>query len=165
MSQGDFVRGRLFSIEPRFARIKIRKEPENQKNFILLSASSTLACFSSVACDQLLFVNKLGSTVSKLNTCNVEFESLAHEDCILSQCIHRYHSKFGVICLQVVSNQLDKNVDPCKDFYSYACGGFFKTHHLTADQSPVSGFTIVNEDNMKVLRKAMETAASNYSQV
>ena len=56
-------------------------------------------------------------------------------------------------------------MDPCEDFYSYACGGFFKTHHLSVNQSSVVGFTIVNDDNMEVLRQAMETAASNYSQV
>ena len=56
-------------------------------------------------------------------------------------------------------------MDPCDDFYSYACGGFFKAHHLNATQSSVDGFTIVNDDNMEVLREAMETAASNYSQV
>ena len=56
-------------------------------------------------------------------------------------------------------------MDPCDDFYSYACGGFIKTHNLSAEQSRETGFTIVNDDNMKVLRKAMETAASNYSQV
>ncbi|XP_020612862.1 endothelin-converting enzyme 1-like isoform X3 [Orbicella faveolata] len=65
---------------------------------------------------------------------------------------------------KVISNQLDKDVDPCEDFYSYACGGFFKTHHLSVNQSSVVGFTIVNDDNMEVLRQAMETAASNYSQ-
>jgi len=66
---------------------------------------------------------------------------------------------------QVISNQLNKTMDPCDDFYSYACGGFFKTHHLGVNQSNVGGFTIVNDDNMEVLRRAMETAASNYSQV
>ena len=66
---------------------------------------------------------------------------------------------------QVISNQLDKTVDPCDDFYSYACGGFFKTHVLSVNQSSIGGFTIVNDDNMKVLRQAMETVASNYSQV
>ena len=66
---------------------------------------------------------------------------------------------------QVISDQLNKNVDPCDDFYSYACGGFFKTHHLSAKQSSETGFTIVNDDNMEVLQQAMETAASNYSQV
>ena len=66
---------------------------------------------------------------------------------------------------QVISNQLNKDVDPCDDFYSYACGGFLKTHHLSANQSSETGFTILNDDNMEVLRQAMETAASNYSQV
>ena len=56
-------------------------------------------------------------------------------------------------------------MDPCDDFYSYACGGFFKTHVLSVNQSSIGGFTIVNDDNMKVLRQAMETVASNYSQV
>lgn len=54
-------------------------------------------------------------------------------------------------------------MDPCDDFYSYACGGFFKIHHLGAKQSRETGFTIVNDDNMNVLRQAIETAASNYS--
>ncbi|XP_020626761.1 neprilysin-11-like [Orbicella faveolata] len=66
---------------------------------------------------------------------------------------------------EVISNQLNKTMDPCDDFYSYACGGFFKTHHLGVNQSNVGGFTIVNDDNMEVLRRAMETAASNNSQV
>ena len=56
-------------------------------------------------------------------------------------------------------------MDPCDDFYSYACGGFFKSHQLNANQSSTGGFTILNNDNMEVLRQAMETAALNYSQV
>ena len=37
--------------------------------------------------------------------------------------------------------------------------------HLTVNQSYEDGFTIVTDDNMDILRKAMETAASRYSQV
>ena len=65
----------------------------------------------------------------------------------------------------MISYQLDKDVDPCDDFYSYVCGGFFKTHHLGVNQSSVDGFTIVSDNNMEVLRRVIETAALNYSQV
>ena len=56
-------------------------------------------------------------------------------------------------------------MDPCDDFYSYACGGFMKTHQLSVNQSSVDGFTIANDNNMEVLRRTMATASSNYSQV
>lgn len=65
---------------------------------------------------------------------------------------------------KVISNQIDKSVDPCDDFYAYACGGFIKNHHLNETQSSIGGFTIVNDDNMKVLKQAMENASFKYSQ-
>ena len=55
-------------------------------------------------------------------------------------------------------------MDPCEDFYSYSCGGFFKSHQLLANQSMVNALTILNEDNMKVLRVALENV-TNYTQV
>ena len=67
--------------------------------------------------------------------------------------------------IEDISNQLDKSVDPCNDFYSYTCGGFFKSHKLGANESYVDSFTIVYNENLKILRSALQNSSFNYSQV
>ncbi|XP_015766306.1 PREDICTED: endothelin-converting enzyme 1-like [Acropora digitifera] len=62
-----------------------------------------------------------------------------------------------------IASQLDESVDPCNDFYSYACGGFFKTHKLTTNESEISALMILNSENLEVLRHALENV-SRYSE-
>ena len=73
-------------------------------------------------------------------------------------------SLFLFIIVIAISNQLDKSVDPCEDFYSYACGGFFKEHKLSNKEGEITSFSIAIKENLKVLRHALEND-TRYSQV
>src|SRR5580692_2607163 len=48
---------------------------------------------------------------------------------------------------------LDRNTQPCDDFYQFACGGWMKATPIPDDQSYWSrSFSVIHEDNQKALR-------------
>jgi len=61
----------------------------------------------------------------------------------------------------IVPAWLDRNADPCQDFFKYACGGFLATAVIPPDRSSWSAITVVTEDNQAFLRKTLEDAAAN----
>ena len=64
-----------------------------------------------------------------------------------------------------ISRQLNKTVNPCEDFFSYVCGGFFKKHQLGENNSVESAFSVLFHDNMRVIRHVLRNATSIYPQV
>jgi putative endopeptidase len=56
-------------------------------------------------------------------------------------------------------NSMDKAVDPCVDFYHYACGSWLKNNPIPADHASWGRFSELQERNENILHDILEKAA------
>ncbi|KAJ3602526.1 hypothetical protein NHX12_030279 [Muraenolepis orangiensis] len=103
--------------------------PEREKKLLLLVCVLSLALFISII------------------TTSIYYQESHPGLCLTEQCVR---------VAGTVMESMDRSVDPCHDFYNFACGGWIKSNPLPEGKSRWSPFSDLWENNMLLMKHLLE---------
>ena len=62
----------------------------------------------------------------------------------------------SIVSANVILNNMDRSVNPCDDFYKFACGGFLNSTIIPSDQAEISVVTSYEEKVADQLKMSFE---------
>ncbi len=62
-----------------------------------------------------------------------------------------------------LADAMDATVDPCHDFFQYACGGWIKKNPIPTSKSGWSQFDMMNRKLVTTLKGELEILISNFN--
>lgn len=72
---------------------------------------------------------------------------------MIKQIIHIYKIQFTA---STILKNMDPDIDPCDDFYRYACGGFLKSTIIPDDKTSINTFSVISDKLQEQLRTSIE---------
>ncbi|KAL1918434.1 uncharacterized protein VTP21DRAFT_3094 [Calcarisporiella thermophila] len=79
----------------------------------------------------------------KLTTRDIRQDDTGNAICLEPEC--------KAAALDILAD-MDQNVNPCEDFYGFACGGWEARHQIPADKPGIDNFDIIADENKVFLR-------------
>ncbi|GLH05802.1 Neprilysin-2 [Gryllus bimaculatus] len=97
--------------------------------------------------DQQNGPNSLPTLPAALSGIVKQNDVLKHDLCLTPGCIH---------AASTMLMSMDTSVEPCDDFYNFACGNYVKTNNIPDDKSTVNTFSIISDQLTEKLRTIVE---------
>uniref|UniRef100_A0A803TEQ1 endothelin-converting enzyme 1 n=1 Tax=Anolis carolinensis TaxID=28377 RepID=A0A803TEQ1_ANOCA len=119
----------------------------------LLSRLSSRTQLKLVLCAISLFLALL--LLSSVIAMGIQYSrDPTHNTCLTEACI---------IVAGKILEALDRETDPCDDFYQFACGGWIKRNPLPDGRSKWSTFNSIWDQNQAIMKHLLENATFNSS--
>lgn len=81
------------------------------------------------------------------------FDNSVNSEC--KSAIGRVVLNREILASRLLKN-MDREVEPCDDFYDFACGGFLKSTIIPDDKTTVNTFTGISDELQNQLRTSIE---------